>query len=287
MEPARGGQRQRHGRRGGQAAAPRGSGGSAMGGAAGSGGTGGGTPNCNTQPSGTVTKTIKQLWTDDPTTATAVWVPNVVVTAISGGGCVFGTRCQLMVQQDVTYASFAAGAQNALRVDVADTYAGLFAAAVVGSRVDVYGWAWRHTNDGLNELLIEVSAAHPGCAKVVGSASPTPITVQLTDLTQQAYETTHGPLLVRVEAVSGKPGQPNETFALWKQGQFSDAGVEAVVSVSPFYLSGYQFSGLTTDLIHNFTSVTGVFGLFVPTSSSPKYKQLLIRTMADAPFGGQ
>ena len=55
------------------------------------------------------------------------------------------------------------------------------------------------------------------------------------DLTLDAYENTLGPLLVKVDGVSGKPQLPAETFGLWKTGVFVDAGPDTIVSLSPYF----------------------------------------------------
>jgi hypothetical protein len=289
---------------GGASGGSAGSGGATGGGAgvdagAGAGGTAGadaaadapveaGWPTCDMQPSGVTAKTIKQIWTDNPTSPTQVWVNGVYVTAVSGGGCNAGSSCQIFVQQAETYASFAAGAQQAIKLRISDQVSQHFTGIAVGDQLDVLGNAWRFTLGGVNELVIQVNAQLQGCAKKVGTGSPTPITgVQLSELTLNAYEQSHGPLLVQVASVSGKPAGPGEIFGIWATGVgIGDASATELVSVSPFFLSGFQFTGLPTDgqTTVDFTSVTGVFGQFVPfdeAGSPPKYHVLYPRTIGE------
>jgi hypothetical protein len=227
------------------------------------------------------------VWTDDPAQPTPVWLSGVYVTAISGSACTESSGCQLFVQSAETFPSFAAGAHQAIRVLVFPPAVTDFVPLVVGDRIDLYGPAWRHTSGGQNELFVEISSSYPGCAKKVGSGNPTGIPgVTLDDLTLAAYETTHGPLLVTLQAVSGKVKQPNETFALFKSFQIEDGGLANVTSLSPFFLPNGVFVGWTAGNLVNFTSLTGVFGLFVPSGSSIKYEEIYVRSMGDAVVGG-
>jgi hypothetical protein len=256
-------------------------------GAAGSAGSGG-APSCDEPPASEAQKSIAEIWQQNPAAPSLTWVSGVYITAISGSACSATTACQLFVQSAESFASFDAGAQQALRVVVFPPAVAEFTALGVGDRIDLYASAWRHTSGGQNELMFEISSTYPGCAKKVGSGDPagTP-GATLEQLTQAAYETTHGPLLVKLDGVSGKPKGPTELFALWKSFQIGDGGIESVVSLSPYFLPNHSFTGLNQDSIHNFESVQAVFGLFMPQGSSTKYKVLYIRSMADAPFGGQ
>lgn len=250
-------------------------------------------PTCDAQPAGVPDMTLPEIWTANPSTPTEVWVTGLYVTAISWGGCSSGNACQVFLQDAETYASFAAGAQHGMKLFVSGATAEHFESLQVGDRVNVYAHAWRYNlNPAQNELLLQVNGTLRGCAKAVGSGTPAPIEgVELTDLTVDAYENTHGPLLVRVDEVSGKPGAATETFALWKTGgPFVEAGVESVVSASPYFLDGGSFSGLPTDgtTTVDFASITGVFGLFVPAppadgGTGPKYLMIYPRTMAGMP----
>lgn len=231
-------------------------------------------------------KTIHEIWQDDPTAPTEVWVPGVYVTAVSNGGCQAGVACQIFVQSAEGFADLAAGSQQAIKLFISANTASHFAGIKPGDRVDVDAFAWRYEVSLQNELLLQVALTLKGCAKVVGTGSPAPVPVQLTDLTLSAYEDTVGPLLVRVNGVSGKPQTPAEIFGLWATGTFSDAGVDSIVSLSPYFLSGGAFNGLQAGKIHDFTSVTGVFGLFAPTSDpTSKYKVLYPRADAEYPVG--
>jgi hypothetical protein len=208
-------------------------------------------------------------------------VPGVYITAISKSGCQSGVACQIFVQQAESYPSLAAGSQQALKIFVSASTAQHFTTLLVGDRVDVYAHAWRYDIDGQNELLLQVSSGLPGCAKKIGQGTPLPVTVTLAELSVTAYESTVGPLLIRVDTVSGKPAAPTETFGLWETGVFDDAGIENVTSLSPFFLPGGAFVGLTQNQIESFTSVTGVFGLFVIGMPVAKYEEIYPRTMAD------
>jgi hypothetical protein len=273
---------------GGASAGAAGAGGVAGGAAAAGAGGGSGAPGCDAPPPGAAQKTIAEIWADNPTQPTATWVAGVYVTAISGSKCDASYECQLFVQSETSFASFDAGAQQALRVLAFPPSVNELASLAVGDRIDLYGSVWRHTSGGQNELLFELSSTYPGCAKKIGAGEPAGIPdVTLEQLTVAAYESTHGPLLVRLDGVSGKPNDMKKIFALWKSFQIGDGGIEDVVSLSPYFLPNGQFTGLTAGVIHNFSYVQGVFGLFVPPAPSSKYKVLYIRSMADAPIGGQ
>jgi len=253
-----------------------------LGGTGGSGGTGGGWPDCLSQPQGYATKTIPQIWQDDPAQPTAVWLSGVVVTAVSRGDCQPNQACQIFLQQNATYGSFAAGAQHGIKLFASGPTAVHFDTIAVGDVVDVAGHAWRYNLNSQNELLVQVNAQLPGCAHATGTDTPVPITgVTLPELTVQTYEQTHGPLLIQMANVSGSPSQPTEVFGLWETGVFSDAGIESVTSLSPFFLPGAAFTGLTQGQTTDFDTLTGVFGLFVPPPNGPKYEMLYPRTMAD------
>ncbi len=229
-------------------------------------------------------KSIHEIWQADPTTPTEVWVPGVFVTAISKGGCVAGTACQIFVQQAESYADLAAGSQQALKLFVSANTASHFVGIGVGDKLDVDAFAWRYNLNSQNELLLEVNLQLRGCGKVVGSGTPQPVDVALSDLTLTAYEDSVGPLLVQITSVSGKPALPAETFGLWSTGVFVDAGPGSIVSLSPYFLASGAFTGLTQGAVHDFTSVTGVFGLFSPTASpTSKYLELYPRTDSEYP----
>jgi hypothetical protein len=265
-----------------------GSGGSAgsSGGAAGAGNTGGTAgaagsgatwPTCDSQPNGVPQKTILDIWNDNPSTETEVWVPGVYITAISGNGCVAGQTCQIFLQQEESYVTFAAGAKHAIHMRISANVALHFVGLAVGDRVDAMGWAWRYNLNGENDMAIQVNAQLPGCAKKVGTGNPQPISVQYSDLTVNAYEQTTGPLLVQLSTVTGKPALATEIFGLWETGVgIGDAGPTGLVNASPYFLDNHAFVGLPTDgqTPVNFQTVTGVFGVYVPIVDSgtpPKY----------------
>lgn len=249
-----------------------------------------GWPTCDAKPSGVPDTTISAIWAQNPAAATHVWVAGVYVTAISKNGCVDGSTCQIFLQDAETYASYAASAHHGIKMLVSAATAKHFTSIKVGDKVDVEAHAWRYNvSPPANELLLQVNAQLPGCAKAVGSGVPAPVTgVQLSDLSVDGYENTHGPVLIQVAAVSGKPGFDNQIFALWNTaGPYVDSGIENVVNVSPYFLANGAFTGLPTDgaTTVKFTTITGVFGLFVPSSvdggTVPKYMVLYPRTMAD------
>ena len=237
-------------------------------------------PTCDTKPLAAMEQTIAQIWADNPAVERRTWISSVYVTAISGGACSAGKACQIFVQEKPSYASITEAAQNAIKLFVSGAVATHFTTVAVGDRVDVLGGAWRYTLQGQNELLVQVNAKLPGCVKTISSANAlTPIVTTLPDLTVEKYESTHGPLFVKVEGISGKPASPTETFGLWTTGVFEEAGSN-IKSLSPFFLQGGTFAGLTSGQTTNFASITGVFGLFVP-DGGPKYLEIYPRSPAD------
>lgn len=248
-----------------------------------------GWPDCLTQPTNVSTKTIDAIWTDNANAPAEVWLSGVYVSAVSRGGCSANQACHLYVQEATTYASLAAGAHKAIKVLLSSSVASRFASVAVGDRVDLLGWGWHYNLFGQNELLVQVAQALPGCMNKVGSGTLVPITgVALADLTHASYDL-YGPLLVKLNALSGKPtGTAAETFGLFAtgfDGSFPDAGTD-IVSLSPFYLQGQQFANPPVVLgsVNAFASVTGVFGLFAPfvdAGTSARYLELYPRTPAD------
>jgi hypothetical protein len=249
-------------------------------------GTGGGAPwpTCDMQPPGSPTKTLPEIWADDPIAPTEAWVPGVYVTAVSGGGCVAQQSCQFFIQQEETYGTFAEATHQSLRVAVVPAVAEHFEGIAVGDRIDFYGSAFRNTQDGENELFFLVSENLPGCAAVVGMGDPQPVTVTLDQLTTQGYEVDHGPVLVRVDTVTGNPNLPVETFALWDTGTMPDGEITTVTSLSPFFLPGAVFNGLTDGMNTDFSEVVGVFAIFAPPADPLiKYEEIYVRSDADYP----
>lgn len=259
-----------------------------MGGTGGTGGSGGTWPTCDAPEPGAVQKSIHEIWQDNPSQPTEVWVPGAYVTAVSKGGCEAGVACQIFVQEDTQYADLAAGAQRALKLFVSANTASHFVGIQVGDKVDIDAFAWRYDVNSQNELLLQVNLQLPGCAKTVGGGDVLPVAAQLADLTLDAYENTLGPLLVKVDIVSGKPQLPTETFGLWSTGVFTDAGPDTIVSLSPYFLAGAVFTGFDAanqGKTHDFGYVTGVFGLFAPVADpTAKYKELYPRVEAEYPI---
>ena len=261
-------------------------------GGAGTGGGEGGAPpvwpTCDTQPSDVPAKTINEIWSDDPAMPEPVGVAGVYVTAVSASGCGAGNGCQIFVQQAETFPNIAAGSQQALKLFASPATAMHFEGIAVGDQIDILAHAWRYDVGGQNELLLQVANNLPGCAKVVGTGTPLPVEgLVIEDLTVELYEQTMGPLLVKIDAVSGSPDMPNELFGLWPAFNPGTQPLEEVTSLSPYMLPGSVFVGLQQDLIHNFESITGVFSLFVPPQAPPtKFEVLYIRSMDDAVVGG-
>ncbi|MDB4992800.1 MAG: hypothetical protein JWM74_232 [Myxococcaceae bacterium] len=247
-------------------------------------------PDCKTQPSAAPAKTISEIWTSfgASTTPNYTWITGAYVTAVSRGGCTAGRACQIFLQSDPGYATLAAATHKSIKVFASAATGTYFSGIAVGDKIDALGWAWRYTKGGQNELLLEVNAQLPGCARKVGSATLTPIpNVLLSDLTTTGYETTYGPLFVEVPAISGTPvAALEETFGLYPtlDGGGFDGGGE-IVSLSPFFLPGSTFTNPPlSPSKKTFQKVTGVFGLFVPSTdaaTATKYLEIYPRTMAD------
>jgi len=263
------------------------SGGGGEGPIGGSGGSGGSEawPTCDTQPDGSPTRTIEEIWAEDPAAPSEAWVPGVYVTAVSRDGCMANQACQFFVQQDESYASIAEATHQSLRVAVAPSVAELFEGIAVGDQIDLYARAFRDIEDGKNELVFLIAPALPGCAAIVGAGDPAPIIVTLDVLTLVAYEEDVGPILVQVDTVSGNPNSPAETFALWDTGSVGGGGLDTVTSLSPFFLSGAAFVGLTDGLNTDFEFVVGVFAIFAPPADPlVKYEEIYVRSAADYPL---
>lgn len=255
-------------------------------GAGGEGGAPPSWPDCTSQPAGSAATTLHTLWQDDPAAPTPVWVEGVYVTAISKGGCVSGEACDVFVQEQESFADLAAAAQRSLKLFISPATSEHFLGLAVGDQLNVYAHAWRYDVNGEDELLLQVNLQLPGCAQKVGSGDPKPVAASLAELTQQAYYTTHGPLLVTVapaSGLSGTPHLPEETFAIFETGVFSEAGVEEIMSLSPYFLPSAAFVGWTPEAPLTFTSVTGVYAVFIPAGAPlVRYKEIYLRTMAEA-----
>ncbi len=192
-----------------------------------------------------------------------------------------GQRASSSSREIPQFVDLADASQRSLKVFASASTSVHFEGITVGDQVDVQAWAWRYNVDGQNELLLQVNLQLPGCAKKVGSAVPVPVKAVLADLSVQGYEVDHGPVFVELDGVSGKPHLPAETFGMWTTGQI-DMNPDGITSMSPFFLEGAVFTGLTAEKIHDFTSVVGVFGLFVPPGNPVvKYKEVYPRTMSE------
>jgi hypothetical protein len=255
------------------------------GGVGGEGGAGGGWPTCDVPPADLPVSTISQVWDADPADPTEFWIPGVFVSAVSGGGCVDNGSCQIFVQQAESFPSLAAAAHQGLRIAITPAVASYFTGIEVGDRIDLRAFAVRDTDGGKNELFFFVTSNLPGCAAVVGAGTPVPVTATLADLTVDAYEETIGPVLVRVETVSGNPNMPGQTFGLWETGSPIDPKNTDITSLSPFFLATQAFAGLTDGVNTNFQFVVGVFALFTPPADPlVKYRHVYPRTDAEYPI---
>lgn len=241
-------------------------------------------PSCDAKPDAATARTIVEVWAANPITPSFTWVSGATVTAVSFGGCVAEQACQIFLQEG-TGATLGAAAKHAIKLFVSKKTAARFTGIAPGDVVDVAAHAWRYDLDGQNELLLQVNDALRGCAKKTGTGSIAPVVATLEQLgTVSAYESTYGPVLVVVKDVSGKPdATPTTTFGLWNTAGF-DAGTTEIVSLSPYFLPGGSFTGLTAGAKTDFSSITGVFGLFVPApgdAAVSKYLQLYPRAMTD------
>jgi hypothetical protein len=244
-----------------------------------------GWPSCDSMPTGATATTIDAIWTASATKPAFDWVSGAIVTGVSQGGCVDGKACQIFIEEGGPYASLSAVAHHAIKIFISGTGATHFTGIAVGDKVDTAGYGWRYDVGGQNEILLEVNDALRGCIKKTGTGTVDPVTATLIDLGSiAAYETTYGPVLVKVVDVSGKPATATETFGLYTTGTF-DAGGAAIVSLSPYFLSGGAFTGFTSGTTTNFASIVGVFGLFMPSAGdagpSTKYLEIYPRTMSE------
>lgn len=246
-------------------------------------------PTCAQRPATATARTPAQVWQANPAQPSETWLEGVYVSAISGGACVAGRACQLFVQGATSYPSIAAAAKQAIKVFASAPTATYFAAVKPGDRIDVLGHAWRYTIGGQNELLVQVNAQLPGCAKVQSTGhtlTPTP-GARLADLTVDAYEQALGPVLLSAAGVSGRPAMADETFGLWTTASdagFPDGGA-SIVSASPFFVAGGAWTGLVPGRIVDFARVDGVFGTFVPAAAPGgpvvKYLEIYARAQSD------
>lgn len=238
-------------------------------------------PSCDTKPAAATTATIRELWTANPTAPKFSWVSGVVVTAVSSGGCAADKACQIFVQEESTETTLAGVAKRAIKVFVSAKAASRFTGIVPGDKVDVAAHAWRYNVDGQNELLLQVNDLTRGCMKKTGVGTIAPVAATLADLvTVDAYESTLGPVLVKVSEVTGNTKTLAQIFGLRPIG-----GAPTLVSLSPYCLAGSLFTGLTESKAYDFSTITGVYGMFIPGAPSDgglsKYLVIYPRTLAD------
>ncbi len=249
-------------------------------------------PTCDAQPAGTLTTTIDAIWTASATKPAFDWVSGAYVTAVSQGGCSAGKACQIFLADATSYTSLGTAAHHAIKIFVSAAGGTHFTGIAVGDKVDTAGYGWRYNVGGQNEILLEVNDLLRGCIKKTGTGTVVPVDATLSDLNSvAAYETTYGPVLVKLTGISGTPTSVStETFGIYTTGGFdagTDAGTSSVVSLSPFFLPGGTFAGLgfTGGTKINFTSIVGVFGVFIPSAADAgvptKYLELYPRTGAD------
>lgn len=238
-------------------------------------------PSCDAQPTGTATKTIAQIWTDNPAVPAFDWISGSIVTAVSQGACSAGKACQIFLQEGAG-ADLAAVSHHAIKLFVSAKAADRFTGIAPGDKVDVAGYAVRYTLDGQNELLVEVNDLLRGCIKKTGTGTISPVAATLSDLsTVSAYESTIGPVLVTVSGVSGKPTTSSAIFGIYPTTGFDagpDGGTTGIVSLSPYFLASGAFSGLTLNAKNDFATITGVYGMFYPGTgdAGPATKYLVI-----------
>lgn len=246
-------------------------------------------PSCDSKPTGAAPSTIQQVWTADPASPVFHWISGSAVTAVSFAGCSAGRACQIFLQEELAPADLTAAARRAIKLFISAKAAERFTGIATGDRVDVAGYAVRYKLDGQNELLVMVNDLFRGCIKKTGTATVTPVAATLADLsTVAAYESTLGPVLVKLANLSGKPDTPPSIFGLYPTGGFdagTDAGSSGIVSLSPYSLPSGMFTGLATGTKTDFASITGVFGMFYPGAgdAGPATKYLVVypRQMSD------
>jgi hypothetical protein len=234
-------------------------------------------PSCEARPAAAVSTTLAALWTENPARPSFRWVSGAVVTAVSRGGCVAGSACQIFVQEPGAATTLDEVAHRAIKVFVSSAAAGRFATVRVGDRVDLAAHAWRYDVGGQNELLLQIadSCSLRGCMQRTGSGTVTAVRATLASLASvMAYETTYGPVLVRFEGVSATTDMSSPldstTGGLFTTGATPDAGFSGVpISVSPFFLPAGRFTGFSGAQRIRFTSLTGVFGMFIPSTPGP------------------
>jgi hypothetical protein len=250
-------------------------------------------PTCDARPTTAMATTISSLWMADPMRPTFSWVSGVVVTAISRGGCAAGSACQIYVQEPTGATTLTDAARHAIKVFISAASSSRFTSIRVGDRVDVAAWAWRYTISGQNELLLQVadSCSLRGCMTRTGDGVIDPVPATLSALgSVAAYESTVGPVLVRFSDVAATtdPATPLEstTGGLFVPGVPLDGGRAEAISVSPFFMPGSRFVGYTASQRLRFTTLTGVFGMFIPSGASSdggvaKYLQVYPRSTMD------
>jgi hypothetical protein len=247
-----------------------------------------GWPTCDEQPAGAEKTTIPALWAANPADYKPVWLEALTVTAISFGACSASGnfQCLVFLQTQPGYGSLAEGKHQGIKLSVSPKASFYFSTLNVGDVINLYGHAIRFKESGHNELRVHVDLERQGCMKKVGAAVPTPIGgVALADLTIDNYENAIGPLLVQVDTVKGRPtANTSETFALFESDSNTfDAGLELTQVLTPYYLPGGNFQGLTADKWTNFSSIGGVYSVFVVNSNgeSLKYRMLGPRTQGE------
>lgn len=245
-------------------------------------------PSCDSKPTGTTTATIPALWTANPSSPTYSWVSGVIVTAVTGGGCVAGKACDIYVQEQGTETTLAGAAHKAMKVFVSDKASSHFTGIAPGDKVDLAAHAWRYTVGGQNELLLQVNDAIRGCIKKTGTGSVAAVPATLMDLSVSAYET-NGPVLITLSNVTADTDAASlskTTNAMFPTTGGFEAGTFEKTSLSPFCLAGGAFTGMTTSKRYDFTSVTGVFSMYIPGATTDagllvKILELCPRTMTD------
>jgi hypothetical protein len=250
-------------------------------------------PVCTAMPLGATPATIAALWAANPSRPEFHWVSGVVVTAISRGACVAGSACQIFVQEPTSATRVTEAAHHAIKVFISAASASRFVDIRLGDQLNIAAYAWRYNVNGQNELLLQIadSCSLRGCVARTGMGNVVPVTTTLDALgSVMAYESTIGPVLVRLENVSATTDMTtpltSTTGGLFVAGTSVDSGRAETVSVSPFFMPDSRFAGFTAAQRIRFTSLVGVFGMFIPTPTSDggvtaRYLQIYPRALAD------
>jgi hypothetical protein len=71
---------------------------------------------------------------------------------------------------------------------------------------------------------------------------------------------------------------------MWPTGYFPDGGPDSFLDLSFYFLPGQAFSGLTLGKLHDFTSISGVFGEVLEPGPT-KFRVVYPRQMSEVVIG--